>query len=258
MSRNILAIVGILFCSASAMGQDFVAPKINPVIQSNTSGFQPPSNPAFTPVKQDQVEIQEPKIEEKPIIIPTKSENKATIQPAPRIRAVPINQPIQTNDPINNQEQNVDTLRPQPPVPEQNQFDLKPQQETPVQSTIIQPAPNQAAPNQATIELPEPKKEIQTVELKEDTQTYRSSGYNKSGVSEYQLAVARERARARRMRMEVKKWYGIDSARPVVSTRGNIGVYSNYYNGVPSRFGHHYGNPYYNSANFYFHVPVSR
>ena len=194
MSRNLLAIAGILICSTCAFGQDFV-PKNTNTFQTNRASFQPPSN-SFTPV-QEKSEPPAPPI----------NETQATIQPAPA------------------------------------------KQEQP---TIILPAKQET---ETIVELPSPRMEITPVDLKEDTQKYNSTGHNNIyGVSDYRIEVARERARARRLRMEAKKWYGIDPARPAVAPRGYLPTYSAYYNGVFSRPSYQYNH----GANFYFHVPVNR
>lgn len=119
------------------------------------------------------------------------------------------------------------------------------------QTTILSQPQNPES--SAISELPAPKQPV--IELKEDKSTYRSTPHNNFyGFSDYSIAVARERARARRMRMEAKKWYGIDSSRPAVAPHGYLPTYSAYYNGVFSRPGYQYNR----GANFYFYVPVSR
>lgn len=192
MSRTLVAIAGILFCSTCAFGQDFV-PK-NTTFKTNRASFQPPSS-TFTPV-QEKSEPPAPPI----------NQTQATIQPTP--------------------------VQQQP--------------------TIILPAKQEP---ETIVELPQPKAEMEVVELKADTQKYNSTGHNNIyGVSDYRIEVARERARARRMRMEAKKWYGIDPARPAVAPRGHLPTYSAYYNGVFSRPGYQYNH----GASFYFHMPVNR
>lgn len=212
MSRNILTILGILFCSTSAFGQQFQVPQ-NTTSQTNRASFQPPSSTGFQPVQTaDPQPLAEPKKQKEPL------------------------RPVQL----------------QQPQTEQAQIIVPPKKE--VQPTFqprLQPTVQPKA--QAQIELPAPRAEI--LELKEDNQVYRSATHNNSlGVSDYRFEVAKERARARRMRLEVKKWYGVDSARPVVAPRGNLPTYSAYYNGVFSRHSlqYNYGN------SFYFHVPVAR
>lgn len=99
-----------------------------------------------------------------------------------------------------------------------------------------------------------PVKQVKPYAMSIDKQTYSSAGYQYSGVSDYRIQVAREKARARRMRIEAKKWYGIDSARPTTLPSGSIGVYSAYYNGVYSR--PHYYNR--SATPYYYYQSVNR
>lgn len=73
------------------------------------------------------------------------------------------------------------------------------------------------------------------IQLKADTEEYKSGGPASSSVSDYRFEVAKEKARLRRLRIESKKWMGIDSFRPTVVTPGNMAVYSAYYNGFHAR-----------------------
>lgn len=243
MSRNLLAIVGILICSTSAIGQELIIPQNNSFDPGKNTSFKPPSNPnltnpnlntgsssAFTPVPQKPA-TQKP--------VPPQPEvqaAKATIQPVANIAPAPVAKA----------------------TPKVKQEKVEPVKQQEFKPTIVAPRRTQS-----TIELPAPKPEVKVVELKDDEQAYQSVPRNNQfGVSDYRLEVAREKARARRMRMEVKKWYGIDSARPVVAPRVDLSTYNAYYNGVFSRQGYGYGygnyNPYQNGNNFYFHFPVGR
>ena len=127
----------------------------------------------------------------------------------------------------------------------------------PTQNTI--PAPSVATP---TTKVPsgtvpatiEPVNQVKPYAMSTDTQTYPSVRSAQPGVSDYRFEVAKQKARARRLRMEVKKWYGIDSARPTTYPTVHAPIYSAYYNGVYSR-----PNYYNNSvAPFYFHQSVNR
>lgn len=137
----------------------------------------------------------------------------------------------------------------------------------PTQNTI--PAPAAAAPStvmpstKAPVTIApattipaaiEPAKQVKPYAMSTDTQTYPSARSAHPGVSDYRFEVAKEKARARRLRMEVKKWYGIDSARPTTYPTVHAPIYSAYYNGVFSR-----PNYYNNSvAPFYFYQSVNR
>ncbi len=148
----------------------------------------------------------------------------------------------------------VETQKAEPPTPEIEgptaTIEPVPTQETNEPAVIL---PINEGP-EPSVQLPAPKVEIKPV-LREDTQVYKSTQHNNSmGVSDYRFEVAKEKARARRMRIEAKKWYGIDSSRPSVAPRGHLPTYSAYYNGVFSRPSYQYNR----GAQFYFHVPVTR
>ncbi len=127
----------------------------------------------------------------------------------------------------------------------------------PTQNTIPAPAvtaPKTTVPSVTVPAAIEPAKQVKPYAMSTDTQTYPSARSAHPGVSDYRFEVAKEKARARRLRMEVKKWYGIDSARPTTYPTVHAPIYSAYYNGVFSR-----PNYYNNSvAPFYFYQSVNR
>jgi hypothetical protein len=92
------------------------------------------------------------------------------------------------------------------------------------------------------------------VVLREDKTKYRSENNFSTQVSDYRFEIAKERARARRMRIEAKKWYGVDSARPNVIPNGHVPTYSAYYNGFfsPSVY------PINRGQSFYFYQSFAR
>lgn len=127
----------------------------------------------------------------------------------------------------------------------------------PTQNTI--PAPVVAVPTRAvpSVSVPAaiaPAKQVKPYAMSTDTQSYPSVRSAQPGVSDYRFEVAKEKARARRLRMEVKKWYGIDSARPTTYPTVHAPIYSAYYNGVFSR-PNYYSN---SAAPFYFYQSVNR
>ena len=187
MSRTVLTLLGVLFISATALGQEFVVPQ-NKTFQANRAAFQPPRPAQFKTVSQQE---------------------------------------------------------PEPPAP----ASIQPSILVPQKNLTTGQAPVDREPS---VELPAPRPPVQT-ELKEDRSVYRRTPQNTPGISDHRVQVARELARSRRMRMEAKKWYGIDSARPTVVPQGHLPTYSAYYNGVFSRPGYRQ-----NASRFYFHVPVAR
>lgn len=227
MSRTLFAIAGILFCSSGLWGQEFVVPQNGSLKPPSNTGFQPPANPGFAPAGQQ-------KAENEVMILPTRSDSEGTAN--------------------NNGRQEIDTTR----ATIQQIPDLEPLNATNEQAT----EPTINLPSQApqpSGQLPAPRARIQPIQLKPDTQIYASGEYNNAyGVSQYRVEVAREKARARRMRMEVNKWYGIDPARPVVAPRVDLSTYSAYYNGVFSRPNHLQQHGGYFAPHFYYHFPVGR